>query len=190
MIPLFPLHTVLFPGGSLPLKIFEARYLDMISRCLHAGNGFGVNLIRAGAETGTPAACWPVGTYARIADWQSLPGGLLGITVTGGDRYRITAAQAGADNLLQGEVEWLQQGQALTAADLANEEHAWLRPLLEHYRLLPAQEAETGGLIWRLADALPLPLPARQSLLQLDSDAERVEALRRMLRQPDKKRES
>jgi len=186
VIPLFPLHTVLFPGGSLPLKIFEARYLDLISRCLRDDSGFGVNLIRAGAETGAAATCWPVGTYARITDWQSLSGGLLGVTVTGGKRYRILNAQTGDNNLLQGDVDWLQEGQALTAADLEREEHAWLRPLLEHYRLLPAEETETGtgGLIWRLADALPLPLPARQSLLELDSDVERLAELRKLLQQP------
>lgn len=184
MIPLFPLHTVLFPGGNLPLKIFEVRYLDLISRCLRDESGFGVNLIRAGTETGTAATCWPVGTYARIADWQSLSGGLLGITVTGGKRYRILNARAGDDNLLQGEVEWLQEGPALTAVDLEREEHAWLRPLLEHYRLLPANGTEVEGLIWRLADALPLPLPARQKLLELDSDTERLNELRKLLQQP------
>ena len=79
VIPLFPLHTVLFPGGLLPLKIFEARYIDMVSECLRNDSGFGVCLIRQGHEVGQAAITRSVGTYARIMDFQQYPDGLLGI---------------------------------------------------------------------------------------------------------------
>lgn len=184
MIPLFPLHTVLFPGGRLPLRIFETRYLDMISRCLREDSGFGVNLIRAGREVGGTAACWPVGTYGRVADWESLPGGLLGITVTGERRYRVTGTEVRDDRLLQGRIEWLEEGETITAADLEDTEHEWLQPLLEHYGLTGAA-GKDSGLVWRLADRLPLPLPARQQLLEQDSDRKRLQTLRKMLQQPD-----
>lgn len=182
MIPLFPLGTVLFPGGVLPLRIFEPRYLDMIGRCLRAGDGFGVNLIRSGLEVGEAAVCWPVGTYARINDWQSLPDGLLGITVAGERRYRIRRTEVRTDNLVEAEVEWLQEGPTLTAADLEKEGYAWLRPVLEHYRLLPTEEKDFEGLLWRLADALPLSPPARHSLLELNGDKARIAEIRKLLR--------
>lgn len=185
MIPLFPLHTVLFPGGSLPLRIFEPRYLDMISRCLRSDAGFGVNLIRAGAEVGEAAACWPVGTYGRVVDWESLPDGLLGITVEGERRYRIRHTQVQGDQLLQGEVEWLEEDDVVPAAALETEDYAWLRPLLDHYDLaVPATAEAAAGLAWRLAEHLPLPLPARQALLELDGDRERLAELYKLLQQP------
>ena len=69
-IPLFPLRTVLFPGGVLPLRIFEARYLDMIGECMSAAKGFGICAIRSGAEVGRAAACCAVGTVASVEDFD------------------------------------------------------------------------------------------------------------------------
>ena len=63
-LPLFPLNTVLFPGGLLPLRVFEARYMDMTRECLKAEQPFGVCLIKDGKEVGTPANPEPVGTLA------------------------------------------------------------------------------------------------------------------------------
>jgi Lon protease-like protein len=180
VIPLFPLGTVLFPGGVLPLRIFEPRYLDMIGRCLRAGDGFGVNLIRSGLEVGEAAACWPVGTYARIRDWQSLPGGLLGITVAGEGRYRIRRTEVRTDNLVEADVEWLEEGETLAAADLEGEDADWLRRLRDHYGLA-SDPGSVGGLVWRLAERLPLPLPARQTLLELNDDQARLAEIRKLL---------
>src|SRR5215475_14572416 len=83
--PLFPLSTVLFPGGPLPLRIFETRYLDMVRHCMRHRCPFGVTLIRAGSEVGAAAAgeICEVGTTARIVDFNSQPDGLLGITCVG-----------------------------------------------------------------------------------------------------------
>jgi len=82
-VPLFPLHTVLFPGGPLPLRIFEARYLDMVSDCLKRDRGFGVVLIEQGREVGEAASCHEVGTLARIIDWDKRDHGLLEIICQG-----------------------------------------------------------------------------------------------------------
>ena len=86
-IPLFPLHTVLYPGGPLPLRIFEQRYLDMISRCLKSESLFGVLLIKNGNEAGL-AETWNVGTLAKIVDWYQGSDGLLGVTAIGQQRFR------------------------------------------------------------------------------------------------------
>lgn len=185
MIPLFPLGTVLFPGGVLPLKIFEPRYLDMISACLRTGSGFGINLIRSGSEVGEPARCWQVGTYARVVDWHSLPGGLLGITVQGERRYRIIRTQVEPDNLLLAEVEWLGEKEDVTAAELEIDRYAWLRRLLDKYGLNAVSRGVENGaictLIWRLAESLPLPHSAKQSLLELNSAQDLLATLHSLL---------
>ena len=81
-VPLFPLNTVLFPGGPLPLRIFEPRYIDMISERMKADAPFGVLLIREGQEAGA-ATTFHIGTLARIADWYQGSDGLLGVTAIG-----------------------------------------------------------------------------------------------------------
>ena len=78
-LPLFPLGTVLFQGGSLQLQIFEPRYLDMVSRCMRDGVPFGVVLIRQGSDTWQPGSQGPdlfeIGTAARIVDFNQLGNG-------------------------------------------------------------------------------------------------------------------
>src|SRR3954466_4107495 len=83
IIPLFPLHTVLFPGGPLPLRIFETRYTDMVRRCMREQLPFGVLMIEEGEEAGDVATTVAVGCSARIADFDTLSGGLLGISCVG-----------------------------------------------------------------------------------------------------------
>jgi len=87
-LPLFPLRTVLFPGGLLPLRIFEPRYVDMVGRCMREGGEFGVLLItdEVGAETGPVASLAEIGTTARVVDFHALPDGLLGLMCRGARR--------------------------------------------------------------------------------------------------------
>ena len=87
-VPLFPLRTVLYPGGPLPLRIFEPRYIDMVSKCLKKDCQFGVLLIREGNEAGA-ASTYNIGTLARITDWYQGSDGLLGITAVGEQRFRL-----------------------------------------------------------------------------------------------------
>jgi Lon protease-like protein len=106
-IPLFPLGTVLFPGGPLPLRIFEQRYLDMISSCLKNDSRFGVLLIRTGKETGD-ATTHSVGTLARIVDWYQGSDGLLGITAIGEERFRLLQSERQENGLHLGDVKRLE----------------------------------------------------------------------------------
>ena len=109
-LPLFPLSAVLFPGCMLDLQIFEARYLDMISRCMKQEQGFGVVCILDGAEVGEAAAQFSaIGCEALIRDFQQLPNGLLGIRVEGGRRFRVQRARVLPDQLTLAEVEWLDE---------------------------------------------------------------------------------
>ena len=91
-LPLFPLNTVLFPGGPLSLRIFEPRYLDMVRRCLKERGGFGVVLILEGLEAGVVGRVADTGTSARIVDFDTLPDGLLGIVCVG---ERLEEREAG-----------------------------------------------------------------------------------------------
>jgi len=104
-IPLFPLNTVLFPGGVLPLRIFEQRYLDMAAACMKEAGTFGICLIAAGEEAGGVAEPHPVGTLARITDWEMEQLGILQVSVRGEQRFRILEKTVGANNLLRATVE-------------------------------------------------------------------------------------
>ena len=97
-VPLFPLNTVLFPGGPLPLRIFETRYTDMVRRCLRTESPFGVLLIREGVEAGGAAATMQLGTLARIVDFNPMPDGLLGIICRGESRFRVMERWRQADD--------------------------------------------------------------------------------------------
>src|SRR5215213_566751 len=101
--PLFPLNTVIFPGGMLPLRIFEPRYLDMVSNCLRNDTGFGVCLIKRGRETGQPAEIFTIGTLCKIVDWATLPDGLLGVTAQGERKIKVMASRVQSDHLLVGQ---------------------------------------------------------------------------------------
>jgi len=182
-IPLFPLNTVLFPEGPLPLRIFEARYIDLVRRCLRENTGFGVVLIREGEEAGTgPTATSDVGTYARIVDFSGQPDGLLGIEARGERRFRIIARSRARDGLNFAEVEWLPD--EVHAA--LPEEFAELGPALDYvlgqvgdpYESLARRLDDAGWVAGRLAEILPLPAAHKQQCLELDDPVERLRYLR------------
>jgi Lon protease-like protein len=183
-LPLFPLQTVLFPGGRLALRVFEARYLDMVARCLRGENRFGVIAIRQGAEVGT-ATTYDVGTSAEIIDWQQESGGLLGIVAAGRDSFRLTATRREPDGLYVGEVRWLAPlpPQPLPAA------HEPLAELLARliesvpiYRGAALEFADAGWVGGRLVELLPLGLAVKQSLLEIADPLQRLERLAATLR--------
>jgi Lon protease-like protein len=167
-LPLFPLKTVLFPGGFLALRIFEPRYLDMIARVLRGDGRFGVLAIRSGSEVGE-AETFDVGTTAEIVDWDRQPDGLLGISARGCDSFRLEHATRQGDGLYVGRVALLE---TLPPVRLP-EEHAALAGLLDKLFAESAgprfgspeyDDAEWVGA--RLAEILPLELPLRQELLE------------------------
>lgn len=183
-IPLFPLGTVLFPGGPLPLRIFETRYIDLVRRCLHEDSGFGVVLIREGVEAGGPAKTFDVGTYARIVDFSQHADGLLGIRATGDRRFRICKRRRARDGLNLADVEWLAGEQALPLP----EEYAELGPMLdailtqagEPYASLERHPEDARWVSARLAEILPVPAVHKQHCLELDDPVERLRYLRPM----------
>jgi uncharacterized protein len=181
-IPLFPLNTVLFPGGPLTLRIFEQRYLDLVRDCARQSCGFGVCLILQGRETGDPAVPAAVGTLARITDFYTLPDGLLGITAEGGERFHVTSTRVRDNGLVHGEVRFWPHEPRVAVPP----EYALLATILE--RLIdkaggPFAKVERScydNASWvgfRLAETLPLEQPERQELLQMTDPLERLARL-------------
>lgn len=171
-LPLFPLHTVLFPGGLLPLRVFERRYLDLVSDCLRNDSGFGVCLISVGREVGPAAEAYQVGTYARIADWDSTPEGLLAVTVRGERRFRILEREVRPDQLSVARVEWLDEVPECALPI----EYAPLARLLDHllddldapFKTMPRALDDCAWVGARLIELLPLDPLEKQALLELD----------------------
>jgi len=170
-VPLFPLRTVLYPGGPLPLRIFEARYLDMISGCLKNDEPFGVLLIRDGDETGA-ATTYDVGTLARISDWYQGSDGLLGITAIGEQRFRLIASERRADGLNIGEIELLPQDTDTQLPEdykpLAHILSGVLDDLGRLYEFLERDYEDAGWVGYRFAEILPISAEQKQSCLELD----------------------
>jgi len=184
-VPLFPLNTVLFPGGLLPLRIFEQRYLEMAKGCLRDGAPFGVCLIREGAEVGTPATHEDLGCLAHITQWDMQQLGLLQLVAQGAERFRVLAKRIRTDGLILADIELLAQD----ADTPMPEKFLACRQLLErivaeHGERLFAKPFLLDSSAWvgaRLAEVLPLPASARQKLLELDDSTQRLEILQRLL---------
>jgi len=192
LIPLFPLQSVLFPGGRLPLQIFEQRYLDLVSHCMKTDTGFGVCLISKGDEimrAGTTQQVHRVGVYARIVDWDKLPNGLLGITAEGQRKFTVQECWPRDDKLLMAAVEW-------SAADYLGQEPIpldderddlveLLKDLMAHPLVeglgLDIDLSDQRHLAWRLAELLPVPASEKQRLLELDDTRERLQEIEMLL---------
>lgn len=181
-IPLFPLNNVLFPGGILPLRIFEPRYMEMVSVCMKEQSGFGVSLILSGKEVGEAATTYEVGTLVRITDWDQREDGLLGITVQGEQRFRILSTHVRSSQLIMAEVELLEDA-AFTPIPPRHERavtllHELIERLGSDYSEL--QTLRYDDAVWvsgRLAELLPIGLPQKQYLLQIGDPIERLERL-------------
>jgi Lon protease-like protein len=187
-LPLFPLRTVLFPGGLLPLRVFEPRYLDMVGRCMREGGEFGVLLIARGGETGAVESLARIGSSARIVDFSTLPGGLLGLMCRGARRFELLGRTMQPDGLHVGRVRWLAPAPpaALEAAQqpLARLLEKVLRELGDSARFLEPDYADCGWVADRLAELMPLSRGVQQSLLELDDPRERLARLAPLIEVP------
>lgn len=184
-IPLFPLYSVLFPGGPLQLRVFEPRYLDMISQCLKNETGFGVCMIREGRETGLAAETYDVGTLGYISYWHKRSDGLLGVTVKGERRFRIHSRTVLPNQLIEAEVELLPEEPEM---EVVEDDHFLVEMLqqmmeqLDHpYITLDKRYDDAAWVSGRLVELLPLELAQKQQLLQLDDPAERLAVIRAIL---------
>jgi Lon protease-like protein len=189
-IPLFPLRTVLFKDGHLPLRIFEPRYLDMVRGCLRSDTGFGVVLIREGHEARLDDQfqlphVFDVGTEARIIDFNQLSDGLLGVVARGERKFRLQEAWAQDDLLIMGRVAWLPDEPASPMPPEHADLVTILKELAQHPLIakmgLEIDYAEAQSVSARLAELLPIEPEIKQSLLQLDRPRERLAELNRLV---------
>lgn len=186
-LPLFPLNAVLFPGGTLSLKVFEQRYMNLVKDCFKQESAFGICLIAEGAEVGAPAKPHPVGTEARIVAWDMTQPGILNITVRGAERFRILSSEADGTGLLQARVEPI----AAEAEMPVPEALAALVPLLQAMaadvgadRLPPPHRFDDAAWVgYRFCELLPIPAIARQKLLELEDPVSRLEIVFKFLAQ-------
>lgn len=183
-LPLFPLNTVLFPGGRLPLRIFEQRYMDMAKACLRDGSPFGVCLIREGGEVGVPATPFEIGCLARIGQWDMPQLGVLQVTALGAQRFRIRERRVRPDGLALAAIELLALDEDAPVPESCAGCVALLERVVEQQSGLFEPPHRLDSASWvssRLAEILPLPLSAKQELLELDDARERLERLNALL---------
>ncbi len=189
-IPLFPLPLVVFPGGRLPLQIFETRYVDMVKRCLREGSGFGVIMITEGdqvlrdTEQQLPSVS-RCGTYCSIVDFDELPNGMLGIMAEGVKKFVIRDEYEQVDRLMMGDVEFLPDE---TPADMPDEqEHlsSLLESLMSHEAVqrlgLGCDMTQAGEVGARLTELLPCPNEFKQRMLEVKDPLIRLGELDKMV---------
>ena len=180
---IFPLGTVLFPGGALPLKIFEQRYLEMTKTCLRDERPFGVCLIREGQEVGTPAVPERIGCLASIEKWDMQQLGVFHLAARGGDRFRLLDTRVEKNGLLIGTVERLVSEEPAGIPDPACREVLKLviERVGERNFSPPLKLDDPIWVSYRLAEILPFDSPVKQALLEIDSAEARLRRLRELL---------
>ena len=182
-IPLFPLNTVLFPGGILPLKVFEQRYIEMIKVCLRDTTPFGVCLIREGREVGHAAVPEPVGCLATIENWEMPQLGMFHIVARGGERFRIRETRVASNHLMSAAVELLPPDAA--AAEVDSLCRQVLQAVIEKVGAAqfpaPLRLDDASWVGYRLAEVLPLEPRLKQELLETTDAGGRLERLRALL---------
>lgn len=186
-LPLFPLNSVIFPGGALPLRIFEPRYLDMVKECMRNEHGFGIALIKNGKEVGKSAEVYKTGTECRIGDWETLPDGLLGITAYGEHKIHIENTRIETNQLLMGQVQRLENDPDPELPEEFEDMRAILQNIITQigkpYSSLPAYYDHAGWVGARLTELLPLQSTTKQRLLEIDDHIVRLYHLKEAMQE-------
>lgn len=191
-IALFPLNTVLFPEGVLPLRVFETRYIDMVRACMKSNTPFGVVAIQSGAEIGEVATPYSVGTIAHITEWDMPELGVLLIQTRGGDRFRILETRLLPSQRLEARIDFIPIEPVVDGGDnlkvcaevlnvvihdierraREDQEPQFIAPFSEPYELdNPAWVAN------RWCEILPIPLVEKQRLLEMQDVSMRLQTI-------------
>jgi uncharacterized protein len=193
-VPIFPLNTVLFPGGVLPLRVFEARYLDMVRDCMQHQRSFGVCLILRGKEVGAAAEHEAVGCLAQIRDWDMQQLGVLQLRTIGTERFRVLERSVGSNSLVHAAIEPIAADDALPVppefADCARlaqrivQEIEQREPDPARRIVEPPYQFDSASWVGnRLSEVLPIPVAARQGLMALEDPVARLSLVKRFLQQ-------
>jgi Lon protease-like protein len=191
-LPLFPLQAVLFPGGLLGLKVFEARYLDLMARCLRERAPFGVVRLKTGTEVrkaGAAVAFEAIGTTAELLDVDSAQAGILRVRCRGGRRFEVHTSRQQADGLWLARTAPIEDDEVIEPPDASK---AAVRALADAIQaidaqgqqpfLLPPRFDDAGWVANRWSEILPIPMEARQRLMELRDPKLRLEVVDEFLR--------
>lgn len=182
-VSIFPLNTVLFPDGLLPLRVFELRYIEMTKACLRDDRPFGVCLIREGKEVGEAAVPEPVGCLARIAHWEMPQLGVFQLLARGAERFRIREMRVQPNQLIVASVQAMapDTGREPVDPDCGN----LLRMIIEKAGAErfpePVRLDDAAWVGYRLAEVLPIDTATRQALLELTDAQQRLVRLGEIL---------
>jgi Lon protease-like protein len=197
-LPLFPLKTVLFPGGILPLKIYETRYIDMVRECMKQNAPFGIVLIKSGQEAGALAEPETVGCLAHVAQWDMQREDTMLLRALGGERFRILETRVLPDQRLEGRIEMIEADGPIPISDMHVTCAQTLKIVIddidakgkaEHGSSFhsaftrPIQLDSAAWVANRWCEILPIPLKARQKLLELSDAGSRLSIVYQYLQQ-------
>lgn len=184
-IPLFPLGSVLFPGGTMALKIFEQRYLEMAKTSLRTGSPFGIALIREGEEVGIPAVSESIGTIAHVTDWDMQNLGVLQLRVKGTERFQLLSQSISRNGLITGEISILPNDMHIDCP-----EHTACAEFLRNIFAQTSADStpdeqrfdDAGWVGFRLTELLPFNSAIKQKMLELTDARIRLEIIYRFLK--------
>lgn len=193
-IAIFPLGSVLFPGGVLPLRVFEARYMDMVRDCMQRGAPFGVCLITRGREVGEAAEHEPVGCLATITEWDMQQLGLLQIRTRGGMRFRVVERRVQKDGLVRADLEPIEDDPRIDVPEQFSDCTRLVRRIVDDLvaretdplNRMVAEPYDFESAAWvanRLCEFLPIQARARQKLMELPDPLARLSLVHQYLQQ-------
>jgi Lon protease-like protein len=180
---IFPLNTVLFPGGTLPLKVFEQRYIEMTKVCIKDGRAFGVCLIKEGRETGTPAVPQEIGCLARIAHWDMPQLGVFHLQVEGLQRFRIVRSEVEKNGLISAVIECLENDLEVAPEETLCSDvlKAIIEKIGAEHFPAPHRFDDAAWIGYRLSEVLPISLDIKQQLLRMTDPQARLSQLGKIL---------
>lgn len=189
-IPLFPLPLILFPGGRLPLQIFEMRYLDMVKHCFKKKAGFGIIMIEEGDEVlrdkdaQLPAVAHS-GTYCEIVDFDQSADGNLAIVIEGRKKFVVCDQYETPDRLMMAQVEFSDEEEEVSVPDEDRHLADLLGSFVEHEAIrqlnLDINFDDAREVSWRLTELLPCSNLEKQRLFELKNPLRRLKELDRLL---------
>ncbi|MEY8242295.1 MAG: LON peptidase substrate-binding domain-containing protein [Gammaproteobacteria bacterium] len=183
-IPIFPLRTILFPGSKLPLRIFEPRYLDMVSACMRSKREFGIVLSRKVPQPGM-LETYATGTLATIIDWNQGNDGLLGITVLGTNKFELLSMIKQEDGLNIGEIKIIEREEDFKAPPNFDNMISLLEAILDDIDLHDDREKFFESASWvsfRYAEILPLKIEDKQKCLEINDPILRLNFLEPLIK--------
>ena len=183
-VPIFPLRTILFPGSKLPLRIFEPRYLDMVSHCMRSNIEFGIVLSRKVPQPGM-LETYATGTLATIIDWNQGDDGLLGITTLGTNKFELLSMTKQEDGLNIGEIRIVEKEEDFKAPSNFDNMVNLLEAILEDVDLYHERDNFFESASWvsfRFAEILPLKIEDKQKCLEFDDPILRLNFLEPLIK--------